>query len=543
MSDYRQRFKDIVVQRGFLSEDQASLVLDFYQFEGRRRHPAEVAVSLSVMTDAQAQDVMRALASSPDASAASLSSEAVQGGVAGLPGVEAPRGATTSSEPASRPSRRQSARGMQPFTSAQRAPSEMRPGERARAGDGGGGAAERVSFKGADVALSERPAQSSQGMTEAPALAQFRTSSFGDSQHSVVQMLAVAEQEVDSQGAVGKLIQHAITAGASDLHLHSGQPPFMRVAGQIVDGFAGGIQSDVIEAGFRRQFNNVHREVFKRDGAVDLCVGFAGGYRLRINLFRSLHGLSAAIRLIPAEVPTLQRLNLPPSLKQLVGFHQGLVLVTGPANSGKTSTLAALINQLNLTRQLHIVTIEDPIEYIHQPRQCTITQRQVGFHTVSYASALHGALREDPDVIVIGELRDMETIRIALNASETGHLVLGTLHTRNVESTISRVLDAFGEEEAQIRGTLADALKGVFVQQLVRSTRGGLVPVIEMMFNNNAIAHCIRKRKLHQLQSLMQAGRGQNMLLWEDSVRDHQQRRAISPQLAKRLLGEDGRTA
>lgn len=543
MSDYRQRFKDIVVQRGFLSADQASLVLDFHQFEGRRRHPAEVAVSLSVMTDAQAQDVMRALASPPDvASASSQPSAAAELGGVGLPGVESPKGAT-SSGPASRPPRRQTSRVGQPFTSAQRGPSAPTQGERARAAGGAGGAGERVSLKGADVALSEVSVQPAQGATEEPALAQFRASGFGGTQHSVVQMLAVAEQRVDSQSPVGKLIQHAIDAGASDLHLHSGQPPFMRVAGQVVDGFAGVIQSDVIETGFRRQFHDVHRESFKRDGAVDLCVDFAGGYRLRINVFRALHGLSASIRLIPGEVPTLQKLNLPPSLKQLISFHQGLVLVTGPANSGKTSTLAALVNQLNLTRQLHVVTIEDPIEYIHQPRQCTVTQRQVGFHTVSYASALHGALREDPDVIVIGELRDVETIRIALNASETGHLVLGTLHTRSVESTISRVLDAFGEEEAQIRGTLADALKGVFVQQLVRSTRGGLVPVIEMMFNNNAIAHCIRKRKLHQLQSLMQAGRGQNMLLWEDSVRDHQQRRTISPQLAKRLLGEDGRTA
>ncbi len=449
MEALRESFKKYVTQKGMLSKDQISLVLDFHQFEGRKRHPAEVAVSLSVLSEGQAREVARAMKND-------------------------------------------------------------------------------LATSGATDALSSDTAATSAAMDMDP-------------QEAIEAHLQDPDKSVAQGTTIGQLLSHAIDAGASDLHVHAGQPPFMRIEGIINDGFAPPMTNQQLEAEARQLLNKAQQKIFHRQGSVNLCVGFSRGYRLRINFFKTQHGLSMATRMISPDVPTFAGLNLPEQIDQLIGFHQGLVLVSGPANSGKTTTLAALISKLNANKALHIVTIEDPIEVVHTPRRCSITQRQVQVHTSSYASALKAALREDPDVIVIGEMRDMETMRVALNAAETGHLVLGTLHTRSVESTVARVLDAFGEEEIQMRGTLADALKGVFVQQLVRSQRGGQVPAVEMLLNNSAVAHCIRKRKLHQLQSLMQSGRGQGMILWEDSVRDLQKKRLISSTLAQNLLKEEGR--
>ena len=436
----------MVVEQGFLSSDQAALVLDFHQFEGRKRDPIEVAVSLSVLSVDQGRALEKAI------------DDLKAGG-----------------------------------------------GKKADKGDK------------ADKADKGR----TQGAPKA-------------------QLAQQAQQPMAATGGISQLIIKAIEAGASDLHLHSRHPPFMRISGTLVEGFAPAIPEEHFKAELKVLLSPEQQRVLQRDGAVNLCPNFQRGYRLRINVFKAQHGLSAAMRIIPPEIPTLAQLNLPRGIERLLEFHQGLVLLSGPANCGKSTTLAALIHRLNLTRKLHIVTIEDPIEFIHSPQQGAVTQRQVSMHTDSYASALKAALREDPDVIVIGEMRDMETMRVALTAAETGHLVIGTLHTRSVETTVARVLDAFGDEEAQMRGTLADALKGIFVQ-LVRSPRG-LVPVVEMMLNNGAFAHCIRQRKLHQIQSLIQTGRGADMITWEDSVNELKGKKLLSAQMAATLLSDEGRT-
>jgi len=337
------------------------------------------------------------------------------------------------------------------------------------------------------------------------------------------------------------LVQGAIESRASDLHLHPNHPPLQRVRGDLQAVNASHLDADTLREELGMLLTSAHLATLKRDGGVNLCLTVSRGHRLRINVFNAQHGLSAIVRIIPPEVPALSQLNLPPSTRKLIEFNQGLVIVAGPASSGKSTTLASLIRVLNDTRSMHIVTIEDPIEHIHPSKRSSITQRQVGQHTESYATALKAVLREDPDVIIIGELHDRETMRTALTASETGHLVLGTLHTGTAETTIARVLDAFGAEEEMMRGTLAESLNGILVQRLVPSTSRGLVPVVEMMFNNSAISNCIRKRKLHQLSSLMQSGRAQGMITLEDSIQSLTKKNLIGSATAASLLEDFGR--
>ncbi len=346
------------------------------------------------------------------------------------------------------------------------------------------------------------------------------------------------ERSLQPNSLVSQLIAKAIQAGASDLHLHAHTIPFMRVHGQLVEGFAQKIDQKVLVRTFQELLSEEQWLVLTEEGEVDACLNFRDGYRLRTNFFRDHLGFSAAFRIILPKVPTLAELGLPKTVARLIDFHQGLILIAGSAGSGKTTTLASLIRRLNATRPLHIITLEDPIEFLFEPEKSSITQRQVGVHTVSYAHALHAALREDPDVIVVSEMRDVRTMHIALTAAETGHLVMGTLHTRNVESTIARFLDAFGEEEEQMRGIFADALRGVMVQQLLpgQGVNSRRFPAVELMFNNHAISHCIRQRKLHQIQSMIQAGRQSHMITWEDSIRDLQRRRTINNKAGEDLL-------
>lgn len=340
-------------------------------------------------------------------------------------------------------------------------------------------------------------------------------------------------------GLLGLLIKQAIDRGASDLHVYSKMPPFVRLAGTIMElpGAAVVEQAKLLKE-LEALLSPIQWEQLSQNGEVDLCPTYHGGYRLRTNIHHARNGLCVTMRIVPPKVLSLHELSMPAAVGGLTSFHQGLVLIAGPAGCGKTSTMASLVLRMNSLQSLHIVTIEDPIEFVHVSRKSSITQRCVGLHTDSYATALKAALREDPDVIIIGELRDPETIRIALKAAETGHLVLGTLHTWDVESTLSRILDAFEGEEDQVRGMLADALQGILAQQLVRAPTGRRYPIVELMFNNSAIATCIRKRKLHQLQSLIHAGRQQQkMMTWEDSVGELQRKNVIQQQHATQILG------
>ena len=321
-------------------------------------------------------------------------------------------------------------------------------------------------------------------------------------------------------GVVGDLVRSAIGARASDLHVHAGEPPFVRRSGRLVSGSAEPISAEVLEPALLKMMDATSRERLKRSGQVDLCVPFEEGYRLRMNVFRGRSGMSASIRIIPPKLSTLERLNLPSAAAVLTTYHQGLVLVAGPAGCGKTTTLAALVELINEQRPQHIICLEDPIEYVNEGKVATVTQREIGTHSKSYGTALRAALREDPDIIVISELRDPESISLALTAAETGHLVMGTLHTSSAVGTISRLIEAFsGDEEAQVRAMLAESLRGILCQRLIPSASGGLVPMVEFLVNNRAIAHCIRDQKLHQISSLLQAGSSRHTVTHAESLK------------------------
>jgi twitching motility protein PilT len=320
---------------------------------------------------------------------------------------------------------------------------------------------------------------------------------------------------------VDNLLKAAIRHGASDLHLQSALPPFVRRNGELVQGGARSLESEELTTALLRELSETARRVLKAEGEVDFCRRLENGYRVRGNIYRERLGLAATFRLIPSTIPTIDELNLPSHVATLTTIPQGLVLLAGPAGCGKSTTLAALIALLNAQRSLHVISLEDPIEFIHESDRCTITQRQIGVHTSSYAVGLRSALREDPDVIVIGELRDQETIHLAMTAAETGHLVIGTLHTATAETTVSRLLGVFdGDTESQMRSMLAESIRAVLCQRLVPAVAGGQVPLVELLFNVPAVANCIRDRKLHQLQSIMQTGRANHMMTRQESGRD-----------------------
>ena len=333
-----------------------------------------------------------------------------------------------------------------------------------------------------------------------------------------------------TKGLVADLVRSAIGARASDLHIHAGQAPFVRRAGRLVSGSAEPVPAGELERALLGMIDERSRARLQDKGQVDLCVPFDGGYRLRMNVFKQRAGLSTSVRLIPPSSPTLEQLHLPSAAAVLTTYHQGLVLVAGPAGCGKTTTLAALVELINEQRPQHVICLEDPIEYVFQAKTATVTQREVGTHTRSYGAALRAALREDPDIIVISELRDPEAISLALTAAETGHLVMGTLHTSSAVGTISRLIEAFsGDEEAQVRAMLAESLRGILCQHLVPSVGGGLAPMVELLINNRGIAHCIRERKLHQIPSLLQTGASRNTVTRAESLKELLQSGLITP--------------
>jgi twitching motility protein PilT len=341
-------------------------------------------------------------------------------------------------------------------------------------------------------------------------------------------------------GLVADLVRSAIGARASDLHVHAGEAPFVRRAGRLVSGSAEPVSATALEPELLKMMDPIARERLERSGQVDLCVPFEEGYRLRMNVFKETAGLCASIRLIPPTLSTLERLNLPSAAAVLTTYHQGLVLVAGPAGCGKTTTLAALVELINEQRPQHIICLEDPIEYVYEGKVATVTQREIGTHSRSYGAALRAALREDPDIIVISELRDAESISLALTAAETGHLVMGTLHTSSAVGTISRLIEAFsGDEEAQVRAMLAESLRGILCQRLIPSASGGMVPMVELLVNNRAIAHCIRDQKLHQISSLLQAGSSRHTVTRTESLKTLLELGLITPSTHDALSGAE----
>ncbi len=318
------------------------------------------------------------------------------------------------------------------------------------------------------------------------------------------------------------LLTAAVLRRASDIHVHSVAPIRVRIDGRLQE-----LDSEMLDP---ETANEIIREILTPEqnaaidahGQVDFAYTIPGIGRFRSNAYRQQRGLDAVFRAIPPEPPTLADLGLPETLARLCNYHQGMVLITGPAGCGKSSTLAALLRILNGERRDHIITIEDPIEYIHRSNQCVVNQRQVGRHTGSFARTLRAALREDPDIIALGELRDLETISLALTAAETGHLVIATLHTSNAIRTINRILGVFPpEQQEQIRTMVSESLRAVVSQRLVNRADGqGRVIALEVLVCNKAVGNLIRENKTFQIRSVLQTGAAQGMCLLDASLAD-----------------------
>jgi len=320
--------------------------------------------------------------------------------------------------------------------------------------------------------------------------------------------------------ALVEVLREGVARKASDIHLHAGLPIRYRLHGRFVAHGETPLSRERCEAMVLAALSPEQRAALDERGQLDFPYPVPGVGRFRANAFRQQAGLDAVFRHIPAEPPTLEDLGLPATLAKFTNYHQGLVLVTGPANCGKSSTLAALVRILNEERRDHILTIEDPIEYVHASKRCVVNQRSVGPHTGSFARALRAALREDPDVIVIGELRDYETVSLALTAAETGHVVFGTLHTNGAVRTINRIAGVFpADQQEQVRSMVSESLRAVVSQRLVATADGnGRVPALEILVVNKAIGNLIRENKTFQVQSQLQMGASQGMCLLDDSL-------------------------
>ena len=321
---------------------------------------------------------------------------------------------------------------------------------------------------------------------------------------------------------------------ASDLHLSTGNPPMLRINGDLVRVDYPPLRNDDLKAMVYEIAPEMKTKVFEETGDVDFGYEIPGVARYRANFYNQKYGIGAALRLIPSKVLTLDELALPPVLKRFPLLKKGLVLVTGPTGSGKSTTLAAMIDYSNLHRQDHIITVEDPIEFVHKSQQSLVNHREVGVHTRSFASALRGALREDPDIILVGEMRDLETIELALTAAATGHLVFGTLHTSSAAKTVDRVIDVFPtSQQNQIRATLAESLKGVVSQNLFRRVdRPGRVAALEILVFDTAIANLVREGKTHQIPGMIQVGKKKGNLPLDDAIMEHLRAARISPEEA-----------
>jgi twitching motility protein PilT len=351
--------------------------------------------------------------------------------------------------------------------------------------------------------------------------------------------------DLDAPRALDRLLERAILAGASDLHIHSGSPLKMRLNGQMSDLDSAPLPARTAERMVHEILNPDQLEALRDRGQVDFAYTLPGKGRFRSNAYRQQRGVDAVFRVIPPQPPTLEGLGLPSSLARLANYHQGMVLLTGPAGCGKSSTLAALLNIINEDRQDHIITIEDPIEYIHPSKKCVVNQRQVGPHTGSFARALRGALREDPDVIAIGELRDLETISLALTAAETGHLVLATLHTNNSIRTVNRILGVFPpSQQDQIRTMVSESLRAVVSQRLVaRADGNGRVPALEILMANKAVGNLIRENKTFQIKSVLQTGASHGMYMLDASLAELLKTKVITREEALRNADDPQRFA
>jgi twitching motility protein PilT len=320
---------------------------------------------------------------------------------------------------------------------------------------------------------------------------------------------------------VAELLIQTKERGGSDLHLSAGSPAMLRLHGELMPLESQALARDQVHTMIYEILNDEQRRLFEEHRDLDFAIEIEDVARFRVNVFNQRYGEGAVFRVIPTQIRSFQELGLPEVVQTLALRENGLVLVTGPTGSGKSTTLAAMIDFINSTQKKHIITLEDPIEFVHRSKGCLVNQREVGSHTRSFASALRAALREDPDVILVGEMRDLETISLALTAAETGHLVFATLHTKSAPKTIDRVIDAFPPaQQQQVRVQLAEALQGVISQVLLPTKdRKGRVAALEIMVATVAIRNLIREGKTHQMPSSIQTGTQVGMQSLEQSLR------------------------
>lgn len=320
--------------------------------------------------------------------------------------------------------------------------------------------------------------------------------------------------------------------GASDLHLISGSQPILRVHGDMERVKYKVMENDELKALLYEICPENKIKVFEETGDIDFGYEVPNLARYRCNYFQQKWGIGSVFREIPSEILTAEQLGLPTVLNKLAMLHKGMVLVTGPTGSGKSTTLAAMIDYVNRNKKSHILTVEDPIEFVHKSQGCVVNHREVGLHTQSFKAALRGALREDPDIILVGEMRDLETIELALEAASTGHLVFGTLHTQSAAKTVDRVIDVFpANQQAQIRTTLSESLKGVIAQNLFkRIDKKGRIAVLEILVVTPATSNLIREGKTFQIPSVIQTGKKYGMQSLDDAILEAMQAKKISPE-------------
>jgi twitching motility protein PilT len=341
----------------------------------------------------------------------------------------------------------------------------------------------------------------------------------GNGHASVVASVAAPEVDQKARAILDDLLRKQATRKASDLHLRSGERALFRVDGDIVREDGAEFTPELLERMLLGIMPERNRREFDETNDTDLAYELPDLARFRVNVFRDRHGIGSVIRAISSRVVTADEMGITPEVQRLCDLSKGLVLVTGPTGSGKSTTLCSLIDLVNRSRRDHIITIEDPIEFVHANKGCLITQRQVGQHTSSFKQALRAALREDPDVVLVGELRDLETVSIAIETAETGHLVFGTLHTSTAPSTIDRIIDQFpADRQSQVRVMLAESLKGVISQTLCRKIGGGRVAAREILLTTPAISNLIREAKTFQVQSVMQTSRKLGMVTLTDAL-------------------------
>jgi len=329
---------------------------------------------------------------------------------------------------------------------------------------------------------------------------------------------------------ISELLIFSNKQGASDLHISSGEPPMLRINGDMQKIDTPSLSKEEVHSLLYDILNDQQRKIFEENHEIDFSIAFKDIARFRVNAFVQSRGESAVFRTIPTKILTFQELGLPKTLEDISKNEKGLVLVTGPTGSGKSTTLAAMIDLINNELKGHIITIEDPIEFVHHSKQCLISQRELGPHTHSFANALRAALREDPDIILVGEMRDLETIQLALTAAETGHLVFATLHTSSAPKTVDRVIDVFPpEQQEQVRAMFSESIQAVVTQTLLKRRDGkGRVAALEIMIGTPAVRNLIREAKISQIPSIIQTSQKFGMQTMDQSIKELVQKNIVA---------------